>query len=62
MEPWGRGKEDVGIKGWSLRDGILEGEGWSREMLGGLVGSPHGGCRVRGTRGLEDARRWGLAS
>lgn len=24
----GEGKEDVGIKGWSLRDGILEGEGW----------------------------------
>lgn len=36
---WGRGKEDVGIKGWSLRDGILEGEGWRREMVGGLVGS-----------------------
>lgn len=31
----------MGIKGWSLRDGILEGEGWGREMLGGLVG----GCR-----------------
>ena len=36
----------MGIKGWSLRDGLLEGEGWRREMLGRLVGgkqwgSPH---------------------
>lgn len=58
----GRGKEDVRIKGWSLRDGILEGEGWRREMLDGLVGSPHRGCRVRATREIEDARRWGPAS
>lgn len=52
----------MGIKGWSLRDGILEGEGWRREMLVGLVGSPHGGCRVRATREIEDGRRWGPAS
>ena len=36
----------MGIKGWSLRDGILEGEGWGGEMLGRLFGgkqrgSPH---------------------
>ena len=36
----------MGIKGWSLRDGILEGEGWRGEMLGRLFGgkqrgSPH---------------------
>lgn len=37
----------MGIKGWSLRDGILEGEGWRRVILGGLVG----GCR-------EVSRAW----
>lgn len=28
----GRGKKDVRIKGWSLSDGILEGEGWRRDV------------------------------
>lgn len=45
----------MGIKGWSLRDGILEGEGWGREMLGGLVG----GCReISMSLALKNAE-WG---